>query len=409
MLQLEIHLNGVVRESASAEISEYFIDLKEYEHVFGQGYEGFIYSIVINQNSTSGNDIDVAPSCTEYDCETCPESTCLSHCTHLEYVVPDTRACASCEENCITGCIRGTDCRNCDNELCQSCTEYKNCETCLPSSIEVDDVCVCPEDEIFSHEHDICRECHDFCDICAYGTLDCITCEDGYYINQDIQCSQCVDECDLCTDGTNTTCDMCSDGFWRLPETLQCEPNCPSALEQDIELRQCLKESHKSICFVYDEKLVELTSEGVTIVVGSGKPLPVYGRGMYFSHDTEVVLTDLIISTAFTLEFIVRPDEATGQLLSVSLPDDTSKLSFYLTLASLNLSVDDQDFQVETVWEKNWYNLAVVATIQSIQFYINGINVGMQFTLDTIFIDALENAHVVGGQYTGMIYKLCIH
>ena len=62
---------------------------------------------------------------------------------------------------------------------------------------------------------------------------------------------------------------------------------------------------------------------------------------MYFSHDTEVVLTDLIISTAFTLEFIVRPDEATGQLLSVSLPDDTSKLSFYLTLASLNLSVDD--------------------------------------------------------------------
>ena len=159
MLSLEIHVNGEVRDFVSSEISEYFIDLAEYEHVFGKNYEGFIYSIVINQKSTSGNDIDVAPICTEFDCETCPESTCLSHCTHLEYVDPDTRACESCEENCVTGCIRGTDCRNCDNELCQSCIEYENCETCLPSSIEVDDVCVCPENEIFSHDEDTCREC----------------------------------------------------------------------------------------------------------------------------------------------------------------------------------------------------------------------------------------------------------
>ena len=159
---------------------------------------------------------------------------------------------------------------------------------------------------------------------------------------------------------------MCADGFWRLPETLQCEPNCPSALESDIELRQCLKEPHKSICFVYDDKSVELTSEGVTIELGPGQPLPVYERGMYFDQNAEVVLNDLIISTAFTLEFIVRPEETTGQLLYISIPDDVEKVSFYLTSASLNLSVDGQNFQVETIWEKNWYNLAVVATIQSI-------------------------------------------
>ena len=68
--------------------------------------------------------------------------------------------------------------------------------------------------------------------------------------------------------------------------------------------------------------------------------MPVYERGMYFDQNAEVVLNDLIISTAFTLEFIVRPEETTGQLLYISIPDDVEKVSFYLTSASLNLSVD---------------------------------------------------------------------
>jgi hypothetical protein len=81
------------------------------------------------------------------------------------------------------------------------------------------------------------------------------------------------------------------------------------------------------------------TSNSVTTALGNGTgehPFAVDQRGLYFTSEAEMSLTDSVLNTRFTLEFIVKP-EANGSLLMILTPSDSHVLTFSLTADALSL------------------------------------------------------------------------
>ena len=76
---------------------------------------------------------------------------------------------------------------------------------------------------------------------------------------------------------------------------------------------------------------------GVTVVLdGQALPFAVDQRGLYFTSECEMSLSDLVINTRFTLEFVIRPI-AQGSLLTILEPNESHLLTFALTANALSL------------------------------------------------------------------------
>ena len=85
------------------------------------------------------------------------------------------------------------------------------------------------------------------------------------------------------------------------------------------------------------DKTIELESEGVAITILDDidtKPVPVYSRGIYFRNGLGLSLTDFVLNSRVTLEFIIRP-ESDGTLLSSTLPSDLNFVTFELENSSV--------------------------------------------------------------------------
>ena len=99
----------------------------------------------------------------------------------------ETKECIQCEAGCTTGCLRTTDCRNCSDQLCDSCETWDECTQCIGTAdLQDDGTCECKEDTTYSFDSKKCGDCEDFCNVCETGTLDCQECENGFYINNDL-------------------------------------------------------------------------------------------------------------------------------------------------------------------------------------------------------------------------------
>jgi hypothetical protein len=70
------------------------------------------------------------------------------------------------------------------------------------------------------------------------------------------------------------------------------------------------------------------------------QPFVVDQRGVYFTSQAEMRLSDLVLNTRFTLEFIIKPEKS-GILLMILEPNDGHVLTFGFTRDGLSLQVYD--------------------------------------------------------------------
>ena len=219
---LKIYLNG--NEILDTNMTSPIIDSPENGHIVGTGYIGYIYSIHIKNRIVSDWDIDPDHSCNAlWDCETCPKDVCLSECAENEFIEVD-RSCSACSDSCNAGCMRSTNCRLCLDPYCTTCDEYGRCLQCISGADG--DPCQCINNYQYNSETDKCGECSLHCSKCLYGA--CSKCDDGYYF-EGTECQACSAECAQCDDGTNTSCTVCQVGYWQLPHSGICSPDCPSS------------------------------------------------------------------------------------------------------------------------------------------------------------------------------------
>ena len=326
--EVSIYING---ETGNFTFTDRIIGTTGDIHLIGQHYVGFLYSLCLRQRVFTEFDIDtfVANCPTPLNCSNCPLQTCLSNCEFDQFL--DSEECSPCLESCTEGCMRGTDCRPCTDELCEVCPDSKTCEQCLPGA-QNPEQCECQSGLQYDSSVGECVPCSANCSSCEYGTLICQECESRFYLDDSATCQQCSSSCDECSSGDNKSCSRCSEGFYLIPNTSQCEPWCPSGLV-DVD-KVCKQTPEATICFNWTDKQVELTDEtsGVQVQYATedqSSPFAVYQRGIYF-EGTHLVLPDLILNTIFTLEFVIRP-ESDGKLLSITKSDSDYFLLFELT------------------------------------------------------------------------------
>ena len=414
---LNFLINGAV--SSTATFNQLVLDSTEFSHIIGMGYTGFLYKLCLHNIPNASPEI-TNPACVpDFDCVNCPDDTCVSECLHTQFIQEDS-SCGECQEDCVNGCVRGTDCRNCSQELCAECSEYDSCVQCISGALPVDEAqpCECPPEKPYDRNNDKCGECHIGCDVCTTdGELRCIECDPGFYHVSDAleaseMCQPCAPECALCTDSSRESCSACTLGYFLIPGTTVCADYCPSALEKGSD-HTCLETPEKEVCFVFDDKPIERTVSGVSISVAEPEPLSVYERGIYFDGTAQLELNNLILNTQFTLEFIIKSQVPGGKMLNV----ETS-------LSQLFLSTDINNSQWGFTWKDDshrhgayevtlWYNFAVAVTRadgqSTVQLYINNAAVGQPLTLDSLIIDSPDNLHTFGTGFNGLLYRMCVY
>ena len=408
---MSIYINDfLLTHDNSVIIGDTIIDEVDNTHTIGNGYIGFIYKICITQEIADISDIDPSPQCGPNSCTHCPIDKCLSSCDHTQYLDSENESCGDCEAGCETGCIRSTDCRNCFDEKCDICSEWDTCDTCIPTADKDEaGVCQCQADTVYSCDSKECGPCNESCLECEPCELDCTLCEDGSYVDESGACSTCNDACETCADETTTNCPKCSVGWYKFPNTNICRDYCPTKLPKSR--RDCVEED-ASICISFDDMTITKSDadSGVTVVLdGQALPFAVDQRGLYFTSECEMSLSDLVINTRFTLEFVIRPI-AQGSLLTILEPNESHLLTFALTANALSLQAHEQSSIVAGSWlETKWYNVAVGVDLTSVHFFVDGVAYETVEVLQSLVVDALKNSHIVGREYQGFLYTICIH
>ena len=409
---LGIYINDVLlTHDNSVFIVEPIIDEAANTHTIGNAYVGFIYKICITQEVTDISDIDPFSDCGPNSCTHCPIDTCISSCDHTQYIDAENETCGDCEPGCETGCLRPTDCHNCVDEKCEQCSDYETCDKCV-SIAEKDEEgkCQCPLDTVYSCEKQECGQCNSHCLECLPCELECTSCEIGYYINDSGACSKCHVACATCEDGTTQNCSECTVGFYKFPNTNICRDYCPTKLPNSEQ--ECVEED-QSVCIFFDDmKVMQSDADsGVTIVLDDSveQPFAVYQRGIYFTSAAEMSLSGLVLNTRFTLEFIIKP-ETSGNLMTILEKTGSHILTFALTNEALRLQAYDGATIADGNWvETKWHNIAFAVDLTTVRFFVDGSAYEPVETLQSLVIDSLGNKHIVGREYQGFMYTICVH
>ena len=119
--QVSLYTNGDM--VAQDETDAFFSDTPSNKHFIGDGqYIGYIYQLNIHAISKSSFHVD--PTSGVGYCTHCPPSECLINCKHNEYLY--NGVCLQCP--CEFGCIRGSDCKNNIDPLCQTFNSFIECD-----------------------------------------------------------------------------------------------------------------------------------------------------------------------------------------------------------------------------------------------------------------------------------------
>ena len=310
-VEFDLYINSVKITTTPVTLAETFIDLDTNDHVIGKDYTGFIYRICIYQYQFEPS-VETG-ECDSDECVNCPAGQCIYECSKDQYY--ETSECQDCDDSCTDGCIRPTDCRNCLQTYCATCSLFDACETCITgASFGTSGECECNEGLQYQVDFDRCGECIIGCETCDTSTT-CIICKDGYYLNDSEICIECHEYCSICYDGGNHSCTQCSDSNYRFPNTDTCKPYCPSGQALNSEENIC-DEGTESLCFDFSDKLLgeevySVSLEETTDVI------PIFQRGFYFDGSDTIKAIGLVINTTFTLEYWIRAESSDGYLMEI--------------------------------------------------------------------------------------------
>ncbi|MEE4247399.1 MAG: LamG-like jellyroll fold domain-containing protein [Kangiellaceae bacterium] len=125
------------------------------------------------------------------------------------------------------------------------------------------------------------------------------------------------------------------------------------------------------LCYTWEDKVVAVGPvEGTEVLLpgGSANPAPVYDRGLYFDGDDYLTISNLILSTTYSISTWIRPDSTGGHVFAIN----GSELTFGLSDSKLTYTYDTVFYQTSTISTK-WTQIHIAIELNgAITSYING-------------------------------------
>ena len=146
-------------------------------------FTGFIYQFLMYIYPQSVSTL------TANMCSNSSQTGCLWNCDITHYL--SGSSCIACEESCLNGCRRGTDCDLCQDLLCLYCSGYETCTECKANAVLVSNVCEC--DQYYSMD----------------SSNECSECPTGMYSSPGGSCVDCDTSCLECSGPASTDCTFC--------------------------------------------------------------------------------------------------------------------------------------------------------------------------------------------------------
>ena len=132
----------------------------------------------------------------------------LSTCGLTQYVKSDG-TCGNCLAACTNGCVDGTDCSYCVEDMCAYCTTFGAgpCAKCINNASVVAGTCTCDDGYYYALASNSCPNCDVTCAKCSdAGSNKCTGCKSGAELSA----------------GTNSAC-KCSSGYYTLTGADNCQ------------------------------------------------------------------------------------------------------------------------------------------------------------------------------------------
>lgn len=335
------------------------------------GFSGFIYQLRLYNEL-----IDILEAIIL--CTSTIKSNCLWECQFNEYY--DGSLCQLCKSSCQP-CRNPLNCNLCQSSLCQKCTDFVSCSTCI-----------------------------DFANINSPWC----TCMDGYYENiqlsGDPQCIQCLDTCNTTCNGA-LPCD-CNDYLFSSKVNIDqcCYTNCPDGfILAGIE---CYRNSSNILdlnfnTIQYNEILDSYNNTLYIILPGfdyqnssSMPPFPVQSRGYYFKAQSFAISSHIIINYEFTMQIWMKIVN-TGRFLEI---DDMQ-----IEAGLGNFTIDQVGHKyVFELFSNDWTVVIIKRWITNGSSYfsmeLSGNNI---MTLPSLLMcDFLDGPFKLGSGFEGFIWKI---
>ena len=363
------------------------------------GFTGFLYSIeVYNLNKVLSM---FSTSC--IGSAYCPSSTVtlgLCNITQLE------SSCGLCNQSCTYGCVRSTDCKLCQDPLCNACDTFNSsCNSCGANSALVNNVCVC---------------------------------NNGYTINNINECVPCDQTCLTCNGLTSSSCLSCHittvyfTPLSRCVYALACPTSPTSAATPISSSNTCNLGS--GMAFYADLNSISndtINNIALTLpIITAYQPLPAIGRGYYFNSNSYLnidpeTLSKLVFGPEFCIGIWVYVI-TTGDIFTRNIATNDIIYIYANNTAALGISFNiklisyDNKFTtaIASTFTLNTWNLfeARCGTADLGNAFLTAINQASQGTASmSYFQDSIRNANTILGDghgntgFVGFIWSIKVY
>ena len=413
---LEVYINNNL--AGTDLFKKPILDTPIYSHILGAEldfhkdkvnyFKGFMYWLSYDIRARN-IDQKINYDCGEGYANNSPGRKCLIAC-HFEEYLDSNGECQSCDRSCDSGCIRGSDCKNCQDQLCAVCSDFDKCSMCVPNaSLNHSDECKCDNFYIYSEADDMCVKCMPGCLECDSHDS-CRHCDSGYYLNNEAQCAKCDPACKTCTDGTVYNCPTCKQV--KLSNADICQPQCPTGF--DVYVGTCDQKTLFEYKMTFTSNDFEHRDDEVVVAAEAGHPFYAYKRGIWLDGSSTLRLKNLIVNHTFSFEFWTRPN-TNGAILSIG----GGKI---ITLAIVDkikiklISDEESSIADDPVSLLQWGHIGIHAEwlygYTMLAIFHNG-RAASNFRVPRPIIDSPQLDHIIGSEhkerfYTGSIYEFMV-
>lgn len=385
-------------------------------------FHGFIWEFCVFAIKKTNFEDDFREDhlCNDAECDICPDDTCVTDCEYNEYPAQNADGvweCAPCLPECEDGCVRGTDCNPCLDNLCKVCNDYDNCETCT--------------------DHASGNPC---------------SCDPGFF-DQGPNCIACDPKCLTCDSTDNSSCTECADGSFLQFESTICLNRCPTGFNALDDSNACSGPVQTVFCIHYDnpstDDFVDSIS-GLPIYGGSeagdeavdNAPTSAYQRGLYFDGNDYQTIDGIMLNYEFNIQAWFRNYDSAGTIFAISIEDAATEIAaFFFELKLVdnnameatykqNQAISNATSDADLVTPFTWGNYQATLTHNfetsenTFTFLVSGLSHSQVVLAGDPFIDLPSYHHTIGATmtysstgthnlspsnfYEGLIYGLCI-
>ena len=131
-------------------------------------------------------------------------------------------------------------------------------------------------------------------------------------------------------------------------------------------------------------------------------------RGIFFDGDDTLSINNLVLNNVFTVEFWIRPyidENPNASLLSVG----ESYADFRISDALPVFTFDGSDLESNSALGREWTQIVYELNQRTLKILVNeALDLEDTTTITNLFIDLMTNSHILGTNYLGFMYGVCL-